>query len=54
MNVQADGPSTAALARTKPLAPGHLLTPFGWAAQPLAAMITDPALLRHIFCRVCM
>jgi len=50
MNVQADGPSTVTLARTKPLAPGYLLTPFGWAAQPLAAMIqTDPALVTQLF-----
>ena len=50
MDAQADGPSTVALAQTKPLAPGYLLTPFGWAAQPLAAIIqSDPALLRHIF-----
>src|SRR5208283_5858286 len=50
MNVQADGPSTVALARTKPLSPGYLLTPFGWAAQPLATMIqTDPALVTQLF-----
>ncbi len=50
MNVQADGPSTVVLALTKPLAPGYLLTPFGWAAQPLAAMIqTDPALVTQLF-----
>ncbi len=50
MNVQADGPSTVAPARTKPLAPGYLLTPFGWAAQPLAAIIqTNPALVTQLF-----
>jgi len=50
MNVQVDGPSTVALTQTKALVPGYLLTPFGWAAKPLAAIIqSDPALLRHIF-----
>ena len=50
MDAQVDGPSTVALTQTKALVPGYLLTPFGWAAKPLAAMIqTDPALLRHIF-----
>src|SRR5947208_3130294 len=29
--------------------PGYLLTPFGWAAQPLTAMIVaEPALLPHL------
>jgi hypothetical protein len=52
MDMQVDGPSAVAiaLAQTKPLAPGYLLTPFGWAAQPLAAMIrSDPRLLTHVF-----
>ena len=50
MDAQVDGPSTVALTQTKALLPGHLLTPFGWAAKPLAAIIqSDPALLRHIF-----
>jgi hypothetical protein len=45
-----DGPSTVALTQTKALVPGYLLTPFGWAAQPLAAMIrSEPSLLRHLF-----
>jgi hypothetical protein len=50
MNVQGVDPSTVALAQTKPLVPGYLVTPFGWAAQPLAAMIqSEPGLLTHVF-----
>jgi hypothetical protein len=50
MNVQDDGPSTVVLAQAKPLMPGYLLTPFGWAAQPLAALVqADPELLTHVF-----
>jgi hypothetical protein len=50
MNVQDDGPSTAVLTQVKPLVPGYLITPFGWAAQPLAALIqADPELLTHVF-----
>jgi len=50
MDVQGDGPSTVAVAQTKTLAPGYLVTPFGWAAQPLAAMIqAEPGLLTHVF-----
>jgi hypothetical protein len=50
MNVQLDSPSTVALAQIKPLAPGYLVTPFGWAAQPLAAIIqSEPGLLTHLF-----
>jgi len=50
MDAQVDGTSTVVLTQTKALAPGYLLTPFGWAAKPLAAIIqSDPALLRHIF-----
>jgi hypothetical protein len=33
----------------KQLFPGYLLTPFGWATQPLLSIVeTDPALLRHV------
>jgi hypothetical protein len=39
MNVQGDGPSTVVLGQAKPLVPGYLITPFGWAAQPLAALV---------------
>jgi len=40
-------PSVRAPAR---ITPGHLLAPFGWAADGLAAMIeTEPALLMHLF-----
>src|SRR5271169_3607626 len=50
MNVQVDSPAAIALAQTNPLVPGYLLTPFGWAAQPLAAMIqSEPGLLTHVF-----
>jgi hypothetical protein len=50
MNVQDDGPSTAVLIQVKPLVPGYLITPFGWAAQPLAALLqADPELLTHVF-----
>ena len=50
MNVQVDSPAAVALAQTKPLVPGYLVTPFGWAAQPLAAMIqSEPGLLTHVF-----
>src|SRR5258708_764553 len=32
------------------LVPGYLLTPFGWAAQPLAAMVAaEPTLLAYLF-----
>ena len=48
--MQDDDSSTVALAQTKPLVPGYLVTPFGWAAQPLAAMIqSEPGLLMHVF-----
>jgi hypothetical protein len=50
MNVQGEGPSTVVLAQAKPLVPGYLLTPFGWAAQPLAAIIQfEPGLMKHVF-----
>jgi hypothetical protein len=50
MNVQSDGPSTVVLNQVKPLVPGYLITPFGWAAQPLAALVqADPELLKHVF-----
>jgi hypothetical protein len=50
MNVQSDGPAAVVLAQTKPLVPGYLVTPFGWAAQQLAAMIrSEPGLLTHVF-----
>jgi hypothetical protein len=50
MNVQGDGPSKVVLAQAKPLAPGYLLTPFGWATRPLAALVqADPELLTHVF-----
>src|SRR5580692_10549963 len=50
MNMQVDRPAAVALAQTKPLVPGYLLTPFGWAVQPLAALIqADPELLTHVF-----
>jgi hypothetical protein len=50
MNVQVDSPAAVALTQTKPLVPGYLVTPFGWAAQPLAAMIqSEPGLLMHVF-----
>ena len=50
MNVQVDSPAAVALAQTNPLVPGYLITPFGWAAQPLAALIqADPELLTHVF-----
>jgi hypothetical protein len=40
-------PSIEAAARTKP---GHLLAPFGWAADSLAAMVkVEPKLLIHLF-----
>ncbi len=47
MDVLANGRS---LTPTKPLTPGYLVTPFGWAAQSLAAMIqADPGLLTQVF-----
>ena len=50
MNVQVDGPSTVALTQTRALVTGYLLTPLGWAAKPLAAIIqTDPALVMQLF-----
>src|ERR1700726_2401796 len=50
MNVQVDSSAAVALAQTKPLVPGYLVTPFGWAAQQLAAMIqSEPRLLTHVF-----
>ena len=50
MDAQVDGPSTVALTQIKALVPGYLLTPFGWAAKPLAAIVeSEPELLRHIF-----
>ncbi len=50
MDAQVDGPSTVALTQIKALVPGYLLTPFGWAAKPLAAIVeSEPDLLRHIF-----
>ena len=50
MDAQVDGPSSVALPQTKALVPGYLLTPFGWAAKPLAAIVqSEPELLRHIF-----
>ncbi len=50
MDPQVDDPSTVALTQTKALVPGYLLTPFGWAAKPLAAIVqSEPELLRHIF-----
>lgn len=50
MNVQADELSPVISAQVKPLSPGYLLTPFGWAAQPLAAMIqSEPELLCRVF-----
>jgi hypothetical protein len=50
MNVQIDGPSAVVLPQTKPLAPGYLVTPFGWAAQLLATIIeANPTLLVHLF-----
>ncbi len=50
MDAQVDRPSTVALTQIKALVPGYLLTPFGWAANPLAAMIqSDPGLLKHMF-----
>ena len=50
MNVAGDGLTAVVLAQTKPLVPGYLLTPFGWAAQPLAELIqADPELLTHVF-----
>jgi hypothetical protein len=34
----------------RPLFPGYLLTPLGWAAQPLATIVAvDPRLLPHVF-----
>jgi hypothetical protein len=33
-----------------PFVPGYLLTPLGWAAQPLAAIVrAEPGLLAHVF-----
>ena len=50
MNVAGDGLTVVALAQVKPLVPGYLMRPFGWAAQPLAALIqADPELLAHVF-----
>ena len=50
MNVQVDSPVAVAFAQTKPLVPGYLVTPFGWAAQPLVAVIqAEPELLTHVF-----
>ena len=50
MNVQVDSPVAVAFAQSKPLVPGYLVTPFGWAAQPLVAMIqAEPELLTHVF-----
>src|SRR5947209_1729173 len=42
--------SAAAAPGRRKLFPGYLLTPFGWAAQPLIEMIAaDPTLLPHVF-----
>jgi hypothetical protein len=50
MNVAGDALTAVALAQTKPLVPGYLLTPFGWAAHPLAAIIQfEPRLMTHVF-----
>ena len=50
MNMHVDSPVAVAFAQTKPLVPGYLVTPFGWAAQPLAELIqADPELLTHVF-----
>jgi hypothetical protein len=50
MDAQVDDPSTVALTQTKVLAPGYLLTPFGWAAKPLAAIVqSEPGLLTQVF-----
>ena len=50
MDAQVDGASSVALPQTKALAPGYLLTPFGWAAKPLAAIVqSEPELLRQMF-----
>jgi hypothetical protein len=50
MSVQVYSPAAVVLAQTKPLVPGYLVRPFGWAAQPLAAMIqADSELLTHVF-----
>ena len=50
MDAEVDGPSTVALTQTKALVPGYLLTPFGWAAKPLAAIVqSEPELLRYMF-----
>ena len=59
MDAQVDGPSTVALAQTKALVPGYLLTPFGWAAKPLAAIIQSEPSIAKAACsnsidRVCM
>ena len=49
MNAQVDGPSSVALPQTKTLVPGYLLTPFGWAAKPPAAIVqSEPELLAHV------
>ena len=50
MNVAGDSLMAVAFAQVKPLVPGYLITPFGWAAQPLAELIqADPELLAHVF-----
>ena len=48
MNVEATHHSIVQDAPMKPFHPGHLLKPFGWAAQPLAPMIqSSPQLVRR-------
>jgi hypothetical protein len=49
MDEQCRSVARVVLERPKPLAPGHLLAPFHWAAQPLAVIIQSlPTLLKHV------
>jgi hypothetical protein len=42
--------SAASLKQATTRSPGFLLSPFGWAAEPLAAMVNaEPALLADLF-----
>ena len=50
MNVAGDALTAVALALTKPLVLGYLLTPFGWAAHHIAAIVHfEPGLMTHVF-----
>ena len=49
MSAQLNCLSVVTAPAAKQLAPGYLLAPFGWAAEPLATMVqADPGLLMHV------